>query len=125
MRIADLRRRGDVRTGETRHRSQSRNGCAGRIAAVAVVATSGAIDNVLVYASVLAGRASLEFLLVASAFGVLTALLCAGALLTARSRVSATTVQRATGCVAPFFTTAIGVALLIRFDTLPWIYSFA
>lgn len=101
------------------------DGALGRIAAVAVVATSGAIDNVLVYASVLMGRASGDVVGIASVFSVLTAVLCACAFLTARSRMSMSAIQVAAGRIAAFATTAIGMSLLLRFDTLAWIYSLA
>jgi cadmium resistance protein CadD (predicted permease) len=100
-------------------------GCAGRIFTVAAVATSGAVDNVLMYSGLLIGRPPADISLAMVIFGVLTAMLCLGAFVTTRSHVSIAGLQKAAARLAPFATTAIGLSLLIRFDTLAWIYSLA
>jgi cadmium resistance protein CadD (predicted permease) len=124
-RIASLRQSAEHALRDAGHPATIAKGRVGRIAAVTVVATSGAIDNVLVYASVLIGRASDDILSVACTFGVLTAALCALAFFTARSRFSMNALRMLAARIAPFMTTAIGVSMLIRFDTLVWIYSLA
>lgn len=124
-RIAVLRRGGGAPTPDATDRRFSAKGCAGRVAAVSIVATSGAIDNVLVYSSVLAGHTLNDAGWVAAVFAVLTVALCAGAFATARSCLSAGRLRAAAACVAPFMTTAIGLSLLVRFQTLAWIYSLA
>lgn len=96
-----------------------------RIATVTAVATAGAADNVMAYTSLLVGRQVSEDLFVVFIFGVLTGVLCLCARMTARSRVSIAALQWASRCVVPFVTTGIGISLLIRFDTLEWIYSAA
>lgn len=100
-------------------------GCSGRIFIVAVVATSGAADNVMMYSSLLIGRSSGDVFLAAFIFVVLTGLLCVAAFMTARSCLSMVALQKVAARVTPFTTTAIGLTLLIRFDTLGWIYSLA
>lgn len=124
-RIAALRRDAAACVHDAGYRTFPGSGRAARIAAVSVVATSGAIDNVLVYSSVLAGRARHDVLCVATDFAVLTVVLCAGAFFTARSRASISALRKAAACIAPFMTTAIGLSLLIRFETLAWICSLA
>jgi len=100
-------------------------GCWARIAAVALVATSSAVDNVLVYASLLIGRTTGDMVWVAIVFGLLTALWCACAFVMLRSRVSVHWLKMTAARVAPFMTTAIGASLLVRFNTLAWICSLA
>lgn len=124
-RIAVLRRSGDACGPDRTDPRCSASGCAARVAAVSVVATTGAVDNVLAYAGVLAGRASRDAWWVAADFAVLTVVLCAGAFFTARSRRSASRLRMAAARVAPFMTTAVGLSLLIRFQTLTWIRSLA
>jgi cadmium resistance protein CadD (predicted permease) len=124
-RIASLRQRAEHDLQDAGHPATIAKGRVGRIAAVAVLATSGAIDNVLVYASVLIGRASDDILSIVCTFGILTAALCALAFVTARSRLSMNALRMLAARIAPFMTTAIGVSMLIRFDTLVWIYSLA
>jgi len=96
-----------------------------RMATVAVVATSGAVDNILVYSSLLVGRTTAAIVAVACTFALLTVLLCLCAYATAGSRSVLKALHVAAGRVAPFMTTAIGVSLLIRFGTLRWIVSLA
>jgi cadmium resistance protein CadD (predicted permease) len=123
-RIAALCRDGETGNDEAPNTMRATASLA-RIVAVVAVATSGAIDNVLMYASLLVGRTTNEDLFIICIFGVLTAVLCVCAFLTARSRRSMTALRIAAGRIAPFTTTAIGLSLLIRFDTLPWIVSLA
>ncbi|WP_083615427.1 cadmium resistance transporter [Paraburkholderia sp. SOS3] len=124
-RIARIgRRRGpESRSGEPE--AMPRAGGAGRALTVAIVATCGAVDNVLVYSSLLIGRPLAEISSVAAIFVMLTVLLCASAFLTSRSHLSIAVLRRVATRIAPFATTAIGLSLLIRFDTLGWIYSLA
>jgi cadmium resistance protein CadD (predicted permease) len=96
---------------------------AARTAAVAAVATSGAVDNVMVYSSVFVGRRPDEILLSTAVFVVLTAGLCVAASLTARTCTPISALKATVGRIAPFATLGIGVSLLIRFDTLLWICS--
>lgn len=102
---------------------RSRNRALGRMATVCAVATSGAIDNIFVYASVLIGRPLSDAVLTACLFTVLTAALCLCAYATVSARGVLGAVRLAAGRVAPFVTTAIGLSVLIRFDTLPWLCS--
>jgi len=125
-RIAALRRGGGAGGREAEPRTSCTRRGVGRIATVGVVATAGAIDNVLIYSSVLSGRAPRDVLLVAADFAVLTLLLCAGAGATARSRLPMRglhALRRAAARIAPFMTTAVGVSLLVRFETLAWLRS--
>jgi cadmium resistance protein CadD (predicted permease) len=96
---------------------------AGHAAAVAVVATSSATDNVLAYATVLDGRTAFEETSIAVILVVLTVVMCLGAFVTARSSVATRAMRRASNQLSPFVTAAIGLAVLVRFDTLPWICS--
>jgi cadmium resistance protein CadD (predicted permease) len=124
-RIARLRRRGASRVRDREYHAALARGGVGRIATVTVIATSGAADNVLAYASLLLGRGSADILLVVATFGVLTAALCVSSCFTARSHMSMNSLRLAVARIAPFMTTAIGMSLLIRFDTLAWICSLA
>lgn len=124
-RIAGLRGADAACVQEARHRPHPGKGRVGRVVAVSVVATSGAADNVLIYSSVLAFRAPREVLWVATDFVLLTVVLCACAFFTARSRISISGLRMAAARIAPFMTTAIGLSLLIRFQTLAWICSVA
>ena len=96
-----------------------------RAATVTVVATSGAVDNILVYSSLLVGRTTAAVISVACTFALLTVLLCLCAYATASSRSVLKALHVAAGRVAPFMATAIGLSLLIRFGTLRWIVSLA
>ncbi|BFG80390.1 hypothetical protein PTKU46_84240 [Paraburkholderia terrae] len=125
MRIAGLRQGDGGDDQHAAHRTITARGCSGRILTVAAVATSGAVDNVLTYSSLLIGRPTEDISLVALIFGVLTVLLCLGAFMTARSPLLIAALRRTASRIAPFMTTAIGLSLLIRFDTLAWIYSLA
>ncbi|MDQ7981066.1 cadmium resistance transporter [Paraburkholderia sp. SARCC-3016] len=124
-RIARLgqHRKPDKRASEPE--TTPRAGGAGRALTVAIVATCGAVDNVLVYSSLLIGWPLAEISLATLIFVLLTAILCASAFLTARSHRSIAALRRVASRIAPFATTAIGLSLLIRFDTLGWIYSLA
>lgn len=124
-RIVGLRRTGDTCVRKPGHRTFSGKGRVARIGAVSVVTTSGAVDNVLVYSSVLAGRAPHDVVWVAADFIVLTAALCACAFFTARSPMSIRALRMAAAHIAPFMTTAVGLSLLIRFETLAWICTLA
>lgn len=124
-RIAQLRRRDEPQNESGTDRWTSARGTGGRVATVAVVATSGAIDNVMVYSSVMVDRATSDVLLIAGTFGLLTSLLCLCAFWTAGSRSSIPALQFAARRIAPYTTAAIGVSLFIRFDTFPWLYSLA
>ncbi|WP_152530778.1 hypothetical protein [Paraburkholderia dilworthii] len=115
----------DVQSALRRETLTSSAGSTGRVLAVAAVATSGAVDNVLAYSGLLIGKTPEDVSLVTILFGALTAGLCLAAYVTARSHVSISPLRRTIARVAPFTTTAIGLALLLRFDTLAWIYSFA
>jgi cadmium resistance protein CadD (predicted permease) len=108
---------------DSSHTLRSRNRALGRTATVCAVATSGAIDNIFVYASVLIGRPLSDAVLTACLFTVLTAALCLCAYATVSARGVFRAVRLAAGRVAPFVTTAIGLSVLIRFDTLPWLCS--
>jgi cadmium resistance protein CadD (predicted permease) len=125
IRIAGLRQRNGCDDQHTTHRTTTATGCAGRLLAVTAVATSGAVDNVLMYSSLMIGRPTADVSIVALIFGVLTALLCLGAFMTVRSPLSMAALRRAATRIAPFATTAIGLSLLIRFDTFAWICSLA
>lgn len=107
------------------HRAQSTHRSFGRVATVCAVATSGAIDNIFVYASVLMGRTPSDAIVTSCVFAVLTAALCLCAYATANARGAFTRLWSTAGRVAPFMTTAIGLSVLIRFDTLPWLCSLA
>lgn len=124
-RIVVLRRGGDACGLDRTDRRRPGGGWAGRVATVSVVATTGAIDNVLVYSGLLAGRLPRDAWWVAADFAVLTVALCAGAFFTARSRRSASRLRVAAARIAPFMTTAVGLSLLIRFQTIAWICSLA
>lgn len=123
--IAGLRRAGDACSYEPELATFSGNGRPARIATVSLVATSGAVDNVLVYSSLFAGHALRDAAWVATDFVVLTAALCACAFFTARSRLSIRALRMAAARIAPFMTTAVGLSLLIRFETLAWICTLA
>jgi cadmium resistance protein CadD (predicted permease) len=125
IRIAGLLRRDGCDDQRAAPRTTTAAGCAGRILAVTAVATSGAVDNVLVYSSLMIGRPTADVSIVGITFGVLTALLCVGAFMTVRSPLSMAALRRAATRIAPFATTAIGLSLLIRFDTFAWICSLA
>lgn len=124
-RIAEMRRRDAPQIDSAAQRTDAARGALGRVATVAAVATSSAIDNVLVYASLFVGRTGSEISLMSCIFVLLTAGLCLCACATAGSRTPVAPLRLAAGRVAPFMTAAIGVLLLVRFDTLPWIYSLA
>ena len=124
-RIAGLRQGDGGDEQSARRRATTATDRAGRIFTVAAVATSGAVDNVLMYSGLLIGRPPADISLAMVIFGVLTAMLCLGAFVTTRSHVSIAGLQKAAARLAPFATTAIGLSLLIRFDTLAWIYSLA
>ncbi len=96
-----------------------------RVVAVAGVATSGAIDNVLVYAGLLIGHTARAGLAMVITFALLTALLCFCSYATVRLHSPVRALHAAAGSVAPFLATAVGVSLLIRFGTLRWIFSLA
>ncbi|BCF95099.1 cadmium resistance transporter [Paraburkholderia largidicola] len=119
--IVGLRRAGDAGMPEPTHGTFSGKGRPARVATVGLVATSGAVDNVLVYSSLFAGRAPADVAWVAADFVLLTAALCACAFFTVRSRVSIHALRIAAARVAPFMTTAVGLSLLLRFKTLAWI----
>lgn len=123
-RIAELRRRGTPRLECVAGRTDT-SGTLGRVALVASVATSSAFDNLLVYASMLAGRAVSDVISMACIFGLLAGATCICAAATAGPRAPVAALRIAAGRVAPFATTAVGVSLLVRFGTLPWIYSLA
>ncbi len=124
-RIAEMRRRGSPRIDSAAEQTDSAHGAFGRAATVAAVATSSAIDNIVVYASLLVGRTASDVSWISFTFALLTGVLCLCACATAGSRAPVAALRLAAGRVAPFMTTAIGALLLIRFDTLPWIYSLA
>ncbi|NRO95550.1 hypothetical protein GWC77_06310 [Paraburkholderia sp. NMBU_R16] len=124
-RIARLRRRNGPRQENAVCRASPGHGTFGRVATVTVVTTSVAIDNVMVYSSVIMDLAPSQMTFIAGAFGLLTALLCLCAFWTAGSRSSIPVLQCAANRVAPFMAVAIGVSLFIRFRTFPWIYSLA
>jgi cadmium resistance protein CadD (predicted permease) len=124
-RIAGLRRAGDACVREPGHRTFFGKGRSAHITTVSLVATSGAVDNVLVYSSLFAGRAPRDVAWAATDFVVLTAALCACAFFTARSPTSIRALRMAAARIAPFMTTAVGLSLLIRFKTLAWIYTLA
>jgi cadmium resistance protein CadD (predicted permease) len=124
-RIASLRQRDEPDERNDERSTMTATGCVGRVFTVAIVATSGAVDNVLMYSSMSIGWSPEDIYLVIFILGVLTAILCAIAFMTARSHLSIAALRRLTARVAPFTTTAIGLSLLIRFDTLAWIYSLA
>lgn len=108
---------------ENSSRMRSKNRTLGRMATVCAVATTGAIDNIFVYASVLIGRPLSDAVLTACLFTVLTAALCLCAYATVSASGAFRAARLAVGRVAPFVTTAIGLSVLIRFDTLPWLCS--
>jgi cadmium resistance protein CadD (predicted permease) len=120
-------RSGDVARGASAPglRPGAPRGTVARLAAVAVIATCGAIDNVLVYAGLLVGHGVADLISVSIVFVALTVSLCMLAFTAARSRISVPALRTAANRIAPFMTTAIGAALLIRFGTLGWIYSLA
>lgn len=124
-RIALCGERMGVPGEEASSRTRSRNRALGRVATVCAVATSGAIDNIFVYASVLIGRSHTDTVLTACLFTVLTAALCLCAYATVSASGVFTVVRSAAGRVAPFVTAAIGLSVLIRFDTLPWLCALA
>jgi cadmium resistance protein CadD (predicted permease) len=124
-RIAQLRRRDGPRKENAVCRESRGHGTFGRVATVAAVTTSGAIDNVMVYSSVMMDRAPSQMTFIAGAFGLLTALLCLCAFWSAGSRSSIPALQFAARRVAPFMAVAIGASLFIRFRTFPWICSLA
>lgn len=100
-------------------------GSVGRLALVVTIATCGAVDNVLVYAGLLAGHGVADLVYASIIFAALTASLCLLAFAAARSRVSVPGLRAVAARIAPFMTTAIGAALLIRFGTFGWIYALA
>ncbi|MDG0022891.1 cadmium resistance transporter [Trinickia sp. Y13] len=122
-RIAQLRRRHEPFAGSATYREALRRGAFERMATVAIVASSGAIDNVMVYSSVMVGRAPSEVFLIAGTLAMLTALLCLCSFGMASARSPIPVLQVGARRVAPFMTLAIGVALFVRFDTVPWICS--
>lgn len=122
-RIAQLRRRHEPFAGSATYREALRRGALERMATVAIVASSGAIDNVMVYSSVMVGRAPSEVFLIAGTLAMLTALLCLCSFGMASARSPIPVLQVGARRVAPFMTLAIGVALFVRFDTVPWICS--
>lgn len=124
-RIAQCGQRVGVFGEENRSRPPSTNRTLGRVATVCAVATSGAIDNIFVYASVLMGHTLSDALLTACLFAVLTAALCLCAYATVNASGVFAGLRSAAGRVAPFMTAAIGLSVLIRFGTLPWLCSFA
>ncbi|PMS15698.1 hypothetical protein C0Z18_26035 [Trinickia dabaoshanensis] len=95
----------------------------GRAATVCAVATSGAVDNIFVYASVLMGRTLFDAIFTGCVFAVLTAGLCLTAYATARSSGAFIRLRTIAARTSPLMTTAIGLSVLIRFDTLPWLCS--
>lgn len=123
MRIAQWRKQagadGAVRSRPPRSASRR----FGRAATVCAVATSGAVDNVFVYASVLMGRTLLDAMCTACVFAVLTAGLCLTAYATTHSSGAFIRLRSIAARGAPLMTTAIGLSVLIRFDTLPWLCS--
>jgi cadmium resistance protein CadD (predicted permease) len=127
-RVADLHWRG--RVSGPPHNAEAMSWAiggkcsAGQAAAVAAVATSSATDNVLAYAALLKGRTVFEETSIAIVLVVLTVVMCLGAFVTARSNAATRGMHRATSQLSPFVTAAIGLAVLLRFDTLPWICSF-
>jgi cadmium resistance protein CadD (predicted permease) len=100
-------------------------GTVARLAAVATIATCGAIDNVVVYAALLVGHGVADLISVSIVFAALTVSLCVLAFTAVRARVSVPALRTAACRLAPFMTTAVGAALLVRFGTLGWIYSLA
>ena len=122
-RIAQLSRRDESRRGNAMYREATPRGAFGRIATVAAVACSGAIDNVVVYSSVMVGRAPSEITFIVGMLGVLTVLLCLCSFGTASPGSPVPALQVAAGRLAPFMTLAIGVSLFVRFNTFRWIYS--
>jgi cadmium resistance protein CadD (predicted permease) len=124
-RIAEMRRRDAPHIDSASEETDAVHGALGRAATVAAVATSSAIDNVLVYASLFVGRSTSDISLISCLFGLLTAGLCLGACATAGSRAPVVALRVAAGRIAPFMTAAVGVLLLVRFGTFPWIYSLA
>lgn len=124
-RIADRRGQDSPRPACGAQSARQARGRFLRVAAVAAVATSGAVDNVLVYASLLVGRTSAAVVEVACTFALMTVLLCLCAHATASSRSVQKAWRVAVSRVAPFMATAIGLSLLIRFGTLRWIVSLA
>jgi cadmium resistance protein CadD (predicted permease) len=125
VRIAQSGRRMGVHGEEHSAAVRSANRTFGRAATVCAVATSGAIDNIFVYASVLMGHSLSDAMLTACLFSVLTAALCLCAYATVNANGVFTWLRLAAGRVAPYVTTAIGLSVLIRFDTLPWLCSCA
>ncbi len=123
--IAGLRRAGDIRVYEPDHPAFFGKGRPARVATVGFVATSGAVDNVLVYSSLLASRAPGDVAWIATDFVVLTAALCTCAFFTTRSPMSIRALRVAAARIAPFMTTAVGLSLLIRFQTLAWLRTLA
>lgn len=124
-RIAEMRRRDATQIDSASEQTDAAQGALGRAATVAAVATSSAIDNVLVYASLFVGRSTLDISMISCLFGLLTVGLGVGACATAGSRAPVAALRVGAGRVAPFMTAAIGVLLLVRFGTVPWIYSLA
>lgn len=124
-RIANRRGQDSPRLERGAQRAWQARGGFLRVGAVAAVATSSAVDNVLVYASLLVGRTTGAVVEVACTFALLTVLLCLCAYATASSRSVLKALHVAAGRIAPFMATAIGVSLLIRFGTLGWIVSLA
>lgn len=102
-----------------------RRGGISRTLEVLTVTTSGALDNVLAYASVLVGRSPTDVLTEVASLGILTGTLCAGAFLITRSGALINGVRDLAARIAPFATTAVGLSLLMRFNTLTWITSLA
>ena len=125
IRIAQ--RRGDAAAhGQaSSHRAHSKSHSFGRVATVCAVATSGAIDNVFVYASVLMGRTPPDAIVTGCVFAVLTAALCLCAYATTSAGGAFARLRSTAGRLAPFMTTAIGLSVLVRFGTLPWLCSLA
>ena len=124
-RIARLRAEGVADAAAASITVSRRRGGVSRIVEVLAVTTSGALDNMLAYASVLVGRGPSEVLLEFLSLAFLTGVLCASAFFITRSGPLINRVRHLAARTAPFATTAVGLSLLVRFNTLTWIYSLA
>lgn len=123
VRIAQWRREGGAAGEALSHSPRSTNRRLGRAVTVCAVATSGAVDNIFVYASVLMGRTLFDAIFTACAFAVLTAGLCLIAYATTHSGGAFSRLRTVAARGAPLVTTAIGLSALIRFGTLRWLCS--
>jgi cadmium resistance protein CadD (predicted permease) len=129
-RIADRRRPGKpldpalMEAPGTLPYPRLRTGHARRVATVAMAATSCATDNVLAYSATLVRRTLPQATSIVVVLAILTLAMCVCAFAVARLHIAPGAIRHAIRQLSPFVTAAIGMALLVRFDTLTWLCSF-